>query len=59
MCGDSIALATEREGAWRQPRSGLKSERLPGRRVCGLAPVANGLAVAADDSDAIRDAAAY
>lgn len=58
MCGDSIALATEREGAWTQPRSGLKSERLPGQQACGLAPVANGL-VAADDSDAIRDAAAY
>lgn len=58
MCGDSIALATEREGAWRQPRSGLKSERLPGQGVCGLAPLANGL-VTADDSDAIRHAAAY
>lgn len=44
-------------GRGRQPRSGLKSERLPGQRVCGLAPVANGLG-AAHDSDAIRDAAA-
>lgn len=31
MCGDGIALATEREGAWRRRRSGLQSERLPGR----------------------------
>lgn len=45
VCGDSIALATEREGAWRQRRSGP--------RVCGLAPVANGF-VAADDSEALR-----
>lgn len=35
------------------------TERAAAREgVCGLAPVANGL-VAADDWDAIRDAAAY
>lgn len=56
---------------WRQHRPGNRArggveaaevwptERAAAREgVCGLAPVANGL-VAADDWDAIRDAAAY